>query len=289
MSQIRSMARRTVPSGLRSSARSAYWSTREWAERRPQEIARDRLVAEDGDVVRSGPFAGMRSLTTMADGCIVPKLLGCYEEEIHHWVELLVERRPSRVIDVGCASGWYTTGFAMRLPDAEVLGFDLDPAALARARRLAALNGVEDRVELREERLTPTGLARLIEPGTVVIMDIDGPEVEVLVPEEAPGLLDADVLVEFHDHFDPQISSTIVSRFAPTHAIQRTPALGRDPSHYRSLDRFRSRWVREAAVAERRPSRPRQEFALMLRERVPAAVDQASVGPVPQALKLLPS
>jgi hypothetical protein len=177
----------------------------------------------------------------------------------------------------------------MRLPDAEVLGFDLDPAALARARRLAVLNGVEDRVELREERLTPASLARLIEPGTVVIMDIDGPEVEVLVPEDAPGLLDADVLVEFHDHFDPTISSTIVSRFTPTHAIQRTPALGRDPSHYRSLDRFRSRWVREAAVAERRPNRPRQEFALMLRGQVPSTVDQPSVGSEPQALKLLPS
>ena len=266
MSQLKTLARRAVPRSVRDGGRSLYWSTRKWAETRPQEIAIEGLVAEHGDRVQAGPFAGMRSLTTMADGCIVPKLLGCYEEEIHHWVELIIERRPRRIIDVGCASGWYTTGFALRLPETEVYGFDLDEGALARARTLAELNGVADRVQLRRESLTPTSLGELVDPdGTVVMVDIDGPEIELLVPEEAPRLLEADVLVEFHDHFDPAISSTIVSRFAATHDIQRMFATGRDPAHYRSLDRFRTRWVREAAVAERRPSRPRQEFALMTR------------------------
>jgi SAM-dependent methyltransferase len=289
MSHARTVARRTVPASVRGTARRAYWSARQWAERRPQEIALERLVIDHGDVVQAGPFAGMRSLTTMDDGCIVPKLLGCYEEEVHHWIELLIARQPSRVIDVGCASGWYTTGLALRLPDAEVLGFDLEPGALDRARRLAELNGVQARVDLRQERLGPRELAALVEPGTVVIMDIDGPEIDVLVPEVAPALLDADVLVEFHDHVQPAISSTIVERFSATHDIQRTFALGRDPSHYRSLDQFRTRWVREAAVAERRPCRPRQEFALMLRapDRWPAA--HVSMVPAPHSLKLLPS
>ncbi len=265
MSGVKSAVRGLVPQSARDAVRDAYWSAREWEERRPQEIALAKLVATNGDVVQSGPFQGMHSLTTMDDGCIVPKLLGSYEEEIHSWVELLIARRPKRVIDVGCASGWYTTGFAVRLPDAEIFGYDLEPGALDRARQLAELNGVLDRVDLRQERLGPRSLGEMIVPETVVVMDIDGPEVEVLVPEEDPRLLEADILVEFHDHFDPTISERIVERFAPTHDIQRTKALGRDPSHYRDLDQFRTRWVREAAVAERRPVNPRQEFALMLK------------------------
>lgn len=267
MTLVSSVARRMVPETARHGVRGTYWAARRWHERRPQEVALRRLVEQYEGVVRAGPFAGMRSLTSMEDGCIVPKLLGCYEEEIHQWVELLIGRRPGLVIDVGCASGWYTTGFAVRLPEARVMGFDLDPGALARAGELARLNQVSDRIELRAERLTPQTLGALVEPGrTLIFMDIDGPEIDVLSPELSPRLLDADVLVEFHDHFDPSISSTIVARFADTHRIMRTYASGRDPSHYRELDQFRTRWVREAAVAERRPCRPRQEFALMLRD-----------------------
>lgn len=266
MSELKSKVRQAVPQPVREAVRTAYWSGREWAERRPQEIALEHLVAKNGDVVQSGPFKGMHSLTTMDDGCIVPKLLGSYEEEIHSWIEVLIARSPSRVIDVGCASGWYTTGMAVRLPNAEVYGYDLDPGALARAGELARLNDVTGRVNLRRELVTPTSLGEMVDPGvTAIIMDIDGPEIDVLVPEEAPGLLEADILVEFHDHFDPRISGTIVSRFEATHDIQRTPALGRYPAHYRELDQFRTRWVREAALSERRPSNPRQEFALMLR------------------------
>jgi SAM-dependent methyltransferase len=266
MSTVRTVARGVVPPKVRKAARGTYWSLRQWAERRPQEIALEHLVARHGDVVQSGPFAGMRSLTTMDDGCIVPKLIGSYEEEIHSWIELLITRQPARIIDVGCASGWYTTGFAVRLPSAEVIGYDIDPGALARARQLAELNAVQDRVDLRCERLTARSLAAQVEPGTVIIMDVDGPEIDLLATDEAPRLLEADVLVEFHDHFDPSISSTIVGRFSATHDIQRIHALGRDPAHYRELDQFRTRWVREAAVAERRPVAPRQEFALMLRK-----------------------
>jgi hypothetical protein len=266
VSQARNAVKKVVPKPARDAVRAAYWAARRWEERTPQKIALRHLVDDLGGVVPAGPFAGMRSLTTLDDGCILPKLLGCYEEEIHAWIELLIDRRPSLVIDVGCASGWYTTGFAYRLPDAGVLGYDLDPGALDRAAQLARLNRVADRVTLRQERLTPTTLGALVGPGrTLIFVDIDGPEIELLDPEEDGRLRAADVLVEFHDHLDPNISGTIVERFEDTHDIHRVPALGRDPAHYPELSAFRSGWVRAAAVDERRPLSPRQEFAVMLR------------------------
>jgi SAM-dependent methyltransferase len=280
MTQTRDAVKKIVPKPARDGVRNAYWAARRWEERTPQEIALRRLVDDLGGVVPAGPFAGMQSLTTLDDGCILPKLLGCYEEEIHAWIELLIDRAPSVVVDVGCASGWYTTGLAYRLPEAQVFGYDLEtgpvgaghtlggghPGALDRAAQLTRLNGFEDRVTLRSERLNPGSLGELIEPGrTLVFVDIDGPELELLNPQEDRRLLDADVLVEFHDHFDPNISGTIVKRFDETHDIYRIPALGRYPAHYSALSVFRSGWVRAAAVDERRPLNPRQEWAVMLR------------------------
>lgn len=260
------LIKQATPDRWRRTVRDAYWAGRRWNERAPQEIALRKLSREYGGVVRSGPFCGMTSLQTMDDGCVIPKLLGCYEEEIHPFIEVVVERRPRRVLDVGCASGWYTTGLARRLPDAEVIGYDLDSAALARAAELARLNGLDGRVQLRREALTPQALADMVLPGeTFVLVDIDGPELQLVDPDVDERLLEADWLVEFHDHVDPTTSDTIVGRFRRTHAITRVLASGRDARHYRELDGFRSRWVRDAAVAERRPVAPRQEFALMLR------------------------
>ena len=168
---------------------------------------------------------------------------------------------------------------AYRLPDAKIFGYDLevgsrradgeigrDPGALDRAAELARLNGVGDRVTLRKERLTPTALGELVMPGeTLVVVDIDGPELELLDPKDDRRLLDADLLVALHDHFNPSISGAIVERFEATHDIHRVHALGRDPAHYPALSVFRSGWVRATAVDERRPLNPRQEWAVMLR------------------------
>ena len=271
--------KKLIPKPARDGVRGAYWAARRWEERTSQEIALRRIVDEFGGIVHAGPFAGMHSLTTLDDGCILPKLLGCYEEELQVWIELLVDRRPSIVVDVGCASGWYTTGLAYRLPDAQVFGYDLevgsrrgdghfgqDAGALDRAAQLARLNGVGDRVTLRNERLTPDSLGDLVESGrTLIVVDIEGSELELLDPEQDGRLLDADLLVEFHDHFDPNISSTIVERFAATHDIHRVHASGRDPAHYPELSVFRSEWIRSSAVDERRPLSPRQEWAVMIR------------------------
>ena len=41
-------------------------------------------------IVADGPFAGLR-LSVVAEGCSLPKLLGCYEEELHPVIESLAD------------------------------------------------------------------------------------------------------------------------------------------------------------------------------------------------------
>ena len=97
-----------------------------------QQCLANRIIRRCGSRVQTGLFRGMTCIADADEGCLVPKLLGCYEEELSASLEELIARGYDRVIDVGCASGYYVVGLAMRMPRAEVFGFDTDGAAIAR-------------------------------------------------------------------------------------------------------------------------------------------------------------
>lgn len=48
-----------------------------------------------------------------------------------------------RIADVGCGEGWASIGLARAYPNAEVIGYDLDPASIEAARSNAAKAGVD--------------------------------------------------------------------------------------------------------------------------------------------------
>src|SRR5262245_34714198 len=47
-----------------------------------QQCLADQMIKRDGAVVQNGPFAGMKYIPDAIEGCLVPKLIGCYEEEL---------------------------------------------------------------------------------------------------------------------------------------------------------------------------------------------------------------
>jgi 2-polyprenyl-3-methyl-5-hydroxy-6-metoxy-1,4-benzoquinol methylase len=61
-----------------------------------------------------------------------------------------LSRSVVRVADVGCGAGWSTISVARAFPRAEVIGFDLDEASVADARRNAVEQGVSVRFEVRD-------------------------------------------------------------------------------------------------------------------------------------------
>ena len=218
-----------------------------------QQCLADRVLHRYGAVAQGGPFTGMICIRDADEGCLVPKLLGCYEEELAPAAERFINSAYDRVIDVGCASGYWLTGFAFRMPRAEVFGFDLDEEALARCRELNALNNVQSRVTLLG-RCTTAELERVIRGRALVFMDCDGPEYELLDPRLAPALYEADIIVECHDFINPKITSTLQERFKDSHSIERISSRARQPSseRYPGLKALPpEHWV--AALDERRP------------------------------------
>lgn len=199
----------------------------EWANRR----VRDRL----GNAVQAGPFAGMQFPDWGITGIDAygPRVIGCYEEELHAAVEAAIAKAPPVVVNVGSAEGYYAIGFARRLPEATVHAFDTDAGRIAKLREIAALNGVV--VVARAEPATHETLADDLEPGSLLFVDCDGPEDELLVPSAVPVLGSCHLIVETHDLLKPGITERLLEAFTPSHHIERIDTRPRYVGDYPQL------------------------------------------------------
>jgi hypothetical protein len=83
-----------------------------------------------GNRVRTGPFAGMQ-ITDGPDAFGLMRLIGTYEPELAPTIENLIARTAYDIIvnigcvNIGCAEGLYSVGFALQLPKTHVYAFDL--------------------------------------------------------------------------------------------------------------------------------------------------------------------
>src|SRR4051794_40351820 len=77
-------------------------------------LIQNTLLQQCGPQVQTGPFAGLEFARASAEGCHVPKLLGCYERELHGLVEAAVADGYDDIVNIGCAEGYYAVGLARR-------------------------------------------------------------------------------------------------------------------------------------------------------------------------------
>lgn len=199
------------------------------------QIIANTLRHDGGDTVRAGPFRGMRISSVAAEGCSLPKLLGCYERELHLAIELIVARGYGHVLNVGCAEGYYAVGLARRMPNTVVHAHDIEESCRTACAALAERNGVDARVTVGGE-IGHADFARFPAGDTVVIADIEGAELSLLDPASAPALRGFDLLVELHNDFETPTYQAFLDRFETTHEIERIAHGGRDHSVFPELD-----------------------------------------------------
>ena len=208
---------------------------------RLQNSARQLFYAGGQPRILSGPFAGMVYLDETVWGPVTPKWLGCYELELHDIVEAAIACRYERVVDVGCAEGYYAVGFAWRMPEAEIISFDIDPIARRQTRRLAAMAGVSTKVRVNNE-CEWADLNHLISDRTLVLVDVEGYEFTLLSAEDVPSLEKADLLVEIHEEHGAGCTNAVEQamreRFQDTHLLTWRRSLDRKSS----VEQFASLW-----------------------------------------------
>jgi hypothetical protein len=178
-----------------------------------------------GRTVRLGPFQGMRYVENSIGSAYLPKLLGTYERELTRVVKEIRRLRPGLIIDAGSAEGYYAVGLALLSGGARVVAFEREESGRCALSRLAELNRVRERVEIRGE-CSPFELgaalvhARGGEYPSIVLCDVEGDEDHLLNPLAVPGLARAFILVETHEFVCPGITGRLQERFAATHAIE---------------------------------------------------------------------
>jgi len=101
-------------------------------------------------------------------------------------VELALELRPSRVLDVGTGSGAVALAIATELPDCEVTATDTSPAALDVARANAARLGLVERVRFFEGSIPPAETFDLIVANLPYIAEPEWPKLEPEITEWEP-------------------------------------------------------------------------------------------------------
>jgi SAM-dependent methyltransferase len=173
----------------------------------------EEMIARYGPVVWSGPFKGMTFV-----GGIAPRLIGCYESELHSAVESLVAERFDSIVNIGCGQGYYAIGFARRVCAAKIYAYDIDPVALETCKRLARENGVSDRITFGGA-FAGQDFQSFAAEKTLVFCDIEGAEDALLDPRKYSGLVNSSVVVECHDGLNPGVSERLRERFGPTHQI----------------------------------------------------------------------
>lgn len=209
-----------------------------------------------GARVQTGPFTGSYLIPRYmwGDGDTAAKLLGVYEDELHEFIEHSISNSPDLVINVGSAEGYYSIGYARRLPEATVIAVDIQPTAASIIHDVAVVNNVENL-----NIITETVDAAWIEEkcknsnSPLLFVDCEGAEIDILDINLSPSLSKSSIIVECHDCMNPIITETLINRFRNTHDIKITSQTFKNPYKFDFLNHLSDcdKW---ALVHEGRPS-----------------------------------
>jgi hypothetical protein len=229
------------------------------------ESAAENVLANP--VVQCGPFAGMRYPHLQSVGsCLVAKILGSYEDELHHVINQICVKKYKQIIDIGSAEGYYAVGLAMKCPQAKIYAFDINEKAGNLCREMAELNGCKNVITksfCSVETIEQFGNAGK----TLLICDCEGFEKEILCNNAGTAIESMDILVEVHDFIDIEISLRLRERFLATHDIlviqSDSPTKKAQTRAYPALLKYDLR-VRKQLVSEWRPE-PMEWFYMVVK------------------------
>lgn len=229
-----------------------YWNLQRRYHRgllRPVEKA---FVKRHGPRVVAGPFAGMKYLGEATGSRLLPKLCGSYEVELHPLLKKIFTQPYEKVVDIGCAEGYYAVGFAMKFPQIPVFAYDIDPSAQKLCAELSRMNGVDGRVTVCGG-CGPEMLRELAEERVLLICDCEGYEYELLDNDVVGDMARWDLIVELHDDSSGGTrAAALQSRLSKSHDTGVIPPSARDPDRFPVTHFLPKRW-RKRALDEGRP------------------------------------
>ena len=154
-----------------------------------------------------GPFKGLYLGQTQgwSSGDLAPKLFGLYEQELIK--ELVrVSNRRNVLIDVGAADGYYAIGALVGSLFDECIAFESSHLSRQVLQDLASLNSVDQKIRINGEanRDSLNTIEESVLNRSVMIVDIEGAEFDILDRESISKLSQTIILIEVHDWMVPE-------------------------------------------------------------------------------------
>ena len=177
------------------------------------------ILRRDGSRVQNGPFAGMHCIPGQTWSNFCNYLLGSYEADLHPHLVAFSKEELDVIIDIGCAEGYYAVGMALLCPSVQVFAHDISKTARAACLKMAEKNGVERRFSVGGE-FTGSDFSKFTDVKTLLIMDVEGAELDLLDPALFPALKAMSIIVETHNMYRPNVTNILIERFRETHDVQ---------------------------------------------------------------------
>lgn len=195
----------------------------------------DILIKKYGYEVLNGPFKDMHYISQAVGSSYITKLIGCYEEPLHPFIEGIKKDAFDTIIDIGTAEGYYLIGLGRFFPDTNLIGYDVNPKALDLVKKLARANNLKNKLHLDSE-CTHEKLNEQITENTLLICDAEGFEKTILNPDLAPNLLRVKTMViEMHDHKMPGVKQALTQAFKDSHSMEFVHLVQATASNYSFL------------------------------------------------------
>lgn len=170
--------------------------------------------------VQAGPFSGTK-FPHKSGNCSVffPKLIGCYEAELHQTFEELRHNNYDEVWDIGAADGYYAAGLAIMFPEARIRAWEASEQSAQNCHLTCMANGLEKQVVIggvcTNEDLTKLSLINRV----LIVCDIEGHEMDLFDEATVVRLGRSDLVIELHEDFAPGVTAKLLARFERTHKV----------------------------------------------------------------------
>jgi SAM-dependent methyltransferase len=169
--------------------------------------------------ILKGPFKDLSYLRVSTGSVLLPKIIGSYEEPISNIIEkIILDNKYKKIIDIGCAEGYYAIGLAKSLPECQITAIDTDSYALYLCKKLSKLNNAKNVIFVKE--FTESIIKDSNSVNTLIICDIEGDELFVLNPNNYKFLLNCDLLIECHDFFKEGTTKSLLEFYEKTHQVE---------------------------------------------------------------------
>ncbi len=210
--------------------------------------------------VKYGHFQGMKYPELEGVGSeLFPKLLGCYELELNDWLDRIQTNEYDKIINIGCAEGYYAVGLGRMFPNSTIYAYDLAERARVLCKEMGAKNGIGDRLQVFS-KCTANTLNKLdFGKRSLIVCDCEGFEIELFKKNVMENIANCDVLIELHDFINPAISDTMLPLFEATHNLEIYRSMDDDlkmillSEKYQEL-KFLTAYEKKIALGELRPT-----------------------------------